>query len=42
VSEFDYIAELVEFSGMRWQEAERLYRIMNEPNTTIVEEEEDR
>lgn len=38
--EFDFIEELIEFSGMTWQEAERMYRIMNEPNTTTIEEED--
>lgn len=40
MSEFDWIQELIEFSGMRWQEAERLYLIENEPNTTFIEEDE--
>ena len=37
--EIDWIIEMIEFSGMSWQEAERLYRIENEPNTTTEQEE---
>ena len=40
MAEFDFIEELIEFSGLTWQEAERMYRIMNEPNTTTGEEED--
>ena len=40
--EFDFIQEMIEFSGMTWQEAERLFQIMNEPNTTTIEEEDER
>ena len=40
--EFDWIAEMIEFCGCSWQEAERMYQVMNEPNTTMIDEEDER